>query len=208
VQYNIHQDTQWYEPGELIGLYLKELSEVTSNPRSYLVIPTAIPFNSQKVHYRQKLVEGINDNIAGECTYHNYQISNWSSFTWRYKLRIKLEAGNERLCYLYGDNVRRRLLFGDVPSDTLSVVEEVFMPRVFDLPIDRIGEETYADIIADELMETIAAKTVTIDHLHRYTDNRIRFDLVFDDFRYHFICSRRSVREDKFLTEFTIFFED
>ncbi len=208
MQYNIHQDTLWYELGELIALYLRDLSEVTSNPRSYLIIPTRIPFNSQKVRYREKLVEGIDKNIGGKCTHSNYQISYWYSFTWRMKLKIRVDGDKERLCFLYGDNIRRRLLFGDVPVDTFSVVEDVFMKEVYDLPIGEIESDGYADIVAGALMEPLAAKNVTIDHLHRYTDNRIRFDLVFEEFRYHFICARRELKKGVLLPELTVFFED
>jgi hypothetical protein len=198
----------WFELGENIALYEKELAKVKPNPRSYLIIPTRIPFNSQKVNYREKLVEGISKNLAGECTYSNYQISNWFSFTWRYKLKIKFDNGTQRLCFLYGDNIQRKLLFGDVPSESITVVEEVFMDEIFNLPAHQIETDNFVDVLADALMEPIAARTVTIDHLHRYTDNRIRFDLIFDDVRYHFICTRRELKKGLYLPELTIFFED
>ena len=208
VQYNLHQDTLWYELGELIALYLKELSVVTDNPRSYLVIPTKIPFNSQKPGYREKMIEGINKQADGEVSFYNYQIGSWHSFTWRCKIKLELAGGKERLCFLYGDNIRRRIVFGDVPEDNFTIGEEVFLDEAHNLPLEKIGSDDYADLVAESLMEPLAERTVTIDHLHRYSDNRIRFDLLFEEYKYRCICSRKELRKGEFLPEFTFFFDD
>ena len=207
VEYNIHQDTLWFETGEIIGEYLNILDRVETNPRSYLIIPTRIPFSSQKAGYRQKLTQGITKGVDGESSYSNYQISNWFPFSWRYKVNVSTGAGRERLCFLYGDNIRRRLLFGDVPRESLTMIEEVLMNEVFNIPMDGLDKTDYADRIGGVLMEPLAAKTITIDHLHRYNDNRIRFDLVFDDMRYRLVCSVRELKKI-LMPELTLFLED
>lgn len=207
MEYNIHQDSEWFETGEMIGEYLNILDSVETNPRSYLIIPTKIPFSSQKHSYRKKLTEGVTKGVNGESSYSNYQISNWLPFSWRFKINVSTGAGRERLCFLYGDNVRCRLLFGDVPQESLNMIEEVMMDEVFNIPLDGLDKDDYADRIGEALMEPLAAKTITIDHLHRYHDNRIRFDLVFDDMRYHLICSVREISKN-LMPELTLFFED
>lgn len=208
MEYNYHQDTLWQETGEILGTYLSMLGKVETNPRSYLIVPTKIPFNSQKETYRKHFNEGIDKGFEGETIYSNYQISGWYPFSWRYKLKVKASGGSERLCFLYGDNVRRKLLFGDVKNESLLMVEEVIMNEFYNLPVDNVSDNDYADRLGDALMEPLAAKTITIDHLHRYTDNRLRFDLVFDDMRYHLICSVRKITAKVALPELTIFIED
>lgn len=208
VEYNIHQDRLWQETGKVLGQYLTILAKVETNPRSYVIVPTQIPFNSQKPEYREQFNAGLDEGFSGELIYSNYQISHWYPFSWRYKVKVKQKDGKERLCFLYGDNVRRRLLFGDVTKESLTMIEEVIMTEFFNLPLDHIEGDDYADRIASDLMEPLAAKTITIDHLHRYSDNRLRFDLVFDDMRYHLICSVREISEKRVLPELTIFIED
>lgn len=208
MEYNIHQDQLWRDTGGTIALYVNLLSGVTTNPRSYLLIPVQIPLNSQKVQYRERLVEGLDEQLLGSCTYHTYQISNWYSFSWRYKLRMKMDSGNDRLGFLYGDNVRRRLLFGDVPREGLTMIEEVVMNEFYNLPMENLGADDYIDTLIGSLMGPLASKTITIDHLHRYTDNRARFDLIFDDMRYHLIASLRKLKEDVVLPELMVFIED
>ena len=208
MEYNIHQDELWFEVGATIGEYLALLSEVRTNPWSYLIIPTRIPLNSQKEPYRQKLIDGINSSIDGRITYSNYQISNWGPFSWRFKLQVDTGDKNNRVCFLYGDDIHRRLLFGDVPKETVNKIEEVLMNELFTLPIDTMDKNDYIDVIASVLMEPLASKKITIDRLHRYTDNRIRFDLVFDDIRYHLVCNTKEIKVNSAYTEFTLFFED
>ncbi len=208
MEYNIHQDRLWHDTGGIIAAYVNLLSGVTTNPRSYLIIPVKIPLNSQKVNYREGLVDGLNEQLLGSCTYHNYQISNWYSFSWRSKLRMKMDSGNDRLGFLYGDDMRRRLLYGDVPEEGITMIEEVIMKEFYDLPIENIGADDYIDTFIDSLMEPLAGKTITIDHLHRYTDNRARFDLIFDDMRYHLVTSLRELTEDVTLPELMVFVED
>ncbi len=150
----------------------------------------------------------MDSGFDGEVLYSNYQISHWYPFSWRYKIKVKASQGNERLCFLYGDNVQCRLLFGDVSGESLTMIEEVIMTEFFNLPIENIGDDEYPDRLAGALMEPLAAKTITIDHLHRYSDNRVRFDLIFDDMRYHLICSVREIGKEQLLPELTIFVED
>ncbi len=208
MEYNIHQDRLWLETGEILGQYLSLLDKVETNPRSYVIVPTQIPFNSQKENYRQQFNEGLKKGFEGELLYSNYQISHWYPFSWRYKVKVRSAQGGERLCFLYGDNVRRRLLFGDVSKESLTMIEEVIMTEFYQLPLEGIEENDYADRLAASLMEPLAAKTITIDHLHRYSDNRLRFDLVFDDMRYRLICNVRDIGKTQKLPEVTIFIGD
>jgi hypothetical protein len=207
MEYNIHQDDLWHETGEIIGAYVNELAKANTHPSSFLVIPTRIPFNSQKVHYREKLIEGLNAVLDGACGDHSYQISFWASFSWRMKLPIQAD-GATRTCYLYGDNVNRRLLFEDRPNPSITMIEEVFMNQVYRLPIERIESIDFVDRFSDGLLEPLAEKTITIDHVHRYTDNRIRFDLIFDAMRYHLIVSIRTLDGRGTFPEATIFISD
>ena len=209
MEYNIHQENLWSDVGAIVGTYINILNKVRTNPWSYIIIPTELPLNSQKPDYRTKLIEGINSSLEGDCSSKNYQISNWGPFTWRYKIQVNSDhTEGERTCFLYGDNVHRRILFGDVPKETPNKIEEVLMNEIYTLPIENNNEEEYIDTLACCLMEPLAAETITIDRLHRYADNRIRFDLIFDDNRYRLVCSTNKVREKETFTELTLFFED
>lgn len=208
MEYNIHQDVVWKELGSILGTYINILSKVKTNPISYIVVPTRLPLNSQKPDFRKNLVEGLKSVVEGDCTYHNYQKSNWYHFTWRYKMRISTNEGVDRTCYLYGNDIDRRLLFGDVPVEALTMVEEVLMMELYNIPLDTIESDDYIDRLSESLMGPLASKMITIDRLHRYTDNRIRFDLIFDDMRFHLICSSRELKKGELFPEFTLFIED
>lgn len=208
MEYNIHQDRLWLETGEILGKYLSVLDTVETNPRSYVIVPTRIPFNSQKENYRQQLNAGLDKGFDGDLIYTNYQISHWYPFSWRYKVKVQSAQQGERLCFLYGDNVHRRLLFGDVTRESLTMIEEVMMTEFYHLPLESIEADDYSDRLAETLMEPLAVKTITIDHMHRYSDNRVRFDLIFDDMRYHLICSVRELDKKVKLPEVTVFIED
>lgn len=209
VEYNLHQENVWSELGSTVGTYINILSKVRTNPWSYIIIPTALPLNSQKPEYRKKLIEGINSTLDGDCSSKNYQISNWGPFTWRYKIQVdSAHTEGQRTCFLYGDNVHRRILFGDVPKEAPNKIEQVLMNEVFSLPIENNTDEQYVDALSCCLMEPLAAETITIDRLHRYADNRIRFDLVFDDIRYRLVCAVKEIGDKKMFTELTLFFED
>lgn len=208
MEYNIHQESIWAELGELLGEYVNELDKSSMNPRSYLILTSKLPLNSQKPYYRKKFVENFDKTLDGNCPYDNYQKSNWYRFSWRLKLRIEAGSGRRRIGFLYGDDIRRRLLFGDVPDEGLSMIEEVIMDQFFQMPLENIREGSYIDGLAETLFEPLAAKMITLDRLHRYADNRIRFDLIFDDIRYRLVCSVRQLKKEFFFPELTIFIED
>jgi hypothetical protein len=189
VEYNIHQDKVWEEIGTLLGGYINDLGKVKSNPCTYLVLPVRIPLNSQKVQFRDKLLDSLNAALDGECLVNNYQISNWFDFSWRLRLNIKSGTGVERLCYLYGNHIWRRVLFGDVPSEAISMIEEVIMEEFYDLPLGDAGNADYIDLLSDTLLEPLAARLITIDRVHRYNDDRLRLDLIFEDRRYRLIIT-------------------
>jgi len=208
MEYNIHQEKVWAGLGGVIGAYINELDKSTMNPRSYLLLTTKLPLNSQKPSYRKQLVENIDRTLDGTCSYDNYQKSKWYHFTWRLKLRIEAGSGLQRMGFLYGDDIQRRLLFGDVPGEGFSMIEEVFMDRFFQLPLEGTEDASYIDTLAESLFEPLAAKMITLDRLHRYADNRIRFDLIFDDIRYRLVCSVRELEKGVRFPELTIFIED
>ena len=207
MEYNIHQDKEWEYLGTTIGNYVNELAKVKTNPSSYILLPSRIPLNSQKVHFRNSLLKGLDESLEGKCTYTSYQKSNWFSFYWRLKMKI-LTDGGERLCFLYGNDVDRRLLFGDVPSEGLSMIEEVIMKDVHHLSVNDLLQDNFIDAFAESLMTPLAEKLITIDRLHRYEDNRIRFDLIFDDMRYRLILSVRDLGEKLVFPELAVFIED
>lgn len=208
MEYNIHQDQLWYELGETLAAYINELTRVSTYPSSFLIIPTRIPFNSQKTEYREKLLQGLENSVEGDCRNHNYQISFWSSFSWRMKMPIFAADGTVRNGYLYGNNVDQRILFEDRPNTTLTMIEEVFMSEVFNLPLDNLDSEDYVDRFAGSMMQPLAEKTITIDHVHRYNDNRIRLDLIFDAMRYHLHFSVRRLDDKRIFPEVTLFVSD
>ncbi|RKX76522.1 MAG: hypothetical protein DRP87_11695 [Spirochaetes bacterium] len=208
MEYNIHQDNEWHDLGVIMGSYLNIIGRVKSSSSSYLILQNRIPLNSQKPEFRKKMIEGINSIPGGESVYFSYQKSKWHSFSWRYKIKVKADSGAEHLCIVYGNDVNRRILFGCVEGEAPTMIEEVLMEEFFRLPLNPSPEDEPADTLADFIMEPLAAKMITIDRLHRYADNRVRFDLIFDDIRYRMIISSREIKEGISFPEVTFFIED